>query len=60
MDWEQIVEAIPAVIAQIRTDYILNNNTIRDDIFGILEKYCHVIYYPLENEKTVDSIPNVF
>ena len=51
MDWEQIVEAIPAVIAQIRTDYILNNNTIRDDIFGILEKYCHVIYYPLENEK---------
>ena len=23
---------------------------IRDDIFGMLEKYCTVIYYPLENE----------
>ena len=37
MDWEKLVEQIPAVIEKIRTDYILNNQIIKDDIFGILE-----------------------
>lgn len=51
MDWEKIVEQIPKVIEKVRKDYVLNNMTIRDDIFGILEKHCTVVYYPIENEK---------
>lgn len=51
MDWEKIVELIPAVIEKVRTDYVLNNMIIKDDIFGILEKHCNVVYYPLDDEK---------
>ena len=50
MDWEKIVEQIPTVIEKFRTDYVLNNMIIKDDIFGILEKHCTVVYYPIENE----------
>lgn len=50
MDWEKIFELIPAVIEKVRTDYVLNNMIIKDDIFGILEKHCTVVYYPIENE----------
>ncbi len=50
MDWEKIIGQIPTVIEKVRTDYILNNVIIRDDIFGILEKHCTVIYYPIEKE----------
>ena len=50
MDWEKIVEQIPTVIEKVRTDYVLNNMIIKDDIFGILEKHCTVVYYPIEND----------
>lgn len=50
MDWEKIMKQIQAVIGEVRTNYVLNNMIIRDDIFGILEKYCTVVYYPIENE----------
>lgn len=50
MDWEKIVAGIPTVIEKIKKDYVLNNMIIKDDIFGILEKHCNVVYYPLENE----------
>lgn len=50
MDWERLVEQIPTVIEKIRKDYVLNNMIIRDDIFGILEKHCTVVYYPIEDE----------
>ena len=50
MDWEKIVEQIPTVIEKVRTDYVLNNMIIKDDIFGILENHCTVVYYPIENE----------
>ena len=50
MDWEKIVEQIPTAIEKVRTDYVLNNMIIKDDIFGILEKHCTVVYYPIENE----------
>lgn len=50
MNWERIVELIPTVIDKVRTDYVLNNMIIRDDIFGILEKHCTVVYYPIEDE----------
>ena len=50
MNWEKIVEQIPTAIEKVRTDYVLNNMIIKDDIFGILEKHCTVVYYPIENE----------
>lgn len=42
---------IPEVIKELKSEYTEINPMIRDDIFGILEKYCNVIYYPLENEE---------
>lgn len=51
MQWDQIVEIIREIIADIRRECIIKNVAIRDDIFGILEKKCTVIYYPLEDEK---------
>lgn len=51
MNWDKIVELIPSVIEKVRTDYVLNNIIIKDDIFGILEKHCTVVYYPIDNEK---------
>ena len=50
MNWEKIVEQIPTAIEKVRTDYVLNNMIIKDDIFGILEKHCTVVYYPIEDE----------
>ena len=51
MEWENIVKAIQDVIIRIRMEYVINNTIIRDDVFGILEKYCTVLYYPLDDEK---------
>lgn len=51
MDWEKIIELIPSVVEKVRTDYVMNNMVIKDGIFGILEKHCTVVYYPLEDEK---------
>ncbi len=51
MNWEKIIELIPSVVEKVRTDYVINNMVIKDDIFGILEKHCTVVYYPLEDEK---------
>ena len=51
MNWDKIVEQIPTVIEKVRTNYVLNNMIIKDDIFGILEKHCTVVYYPIEDEK---------
>lgn len=42
------------LISEIVTDFRLKNNVInrivRDEVFGILERHCTVIYYPLDNE----------
>ena len=42
------------LINEIVNDFRLENNVIniivRDEVFGILERYCTVIYYPLDNE----------
>lgn len=51
MEWKEIQVAIKEIALKIREDCIINNTAIRDDIFGILEEKCTVIYYPLENEK---------
>lgn len=51
MKWNEIVSAIQNEIVEIRKKYVINNDIIRDDVFGILEKYCTVLYYPIEEEK---------
>lgn len=35
---EKLVPEIEAVVAEVRADYIINNEIIRDDVFEILEK----------------------
>lgn len=51
MEWDKIVEAIQCIISDIKEKCIIQNTAIRDNIFGILENSCTVIYYPLEDEK---------
>ncbi len=51
MNWEKIVELIPSVISEVKKDYVLDNEIIKDGIFGILEKHCTVVYYPLDYER---------
>jgi Zn-dependent peptidase ImmA (M78 family) len=50
MDWSTVVSYMPELVRQIKEDYIVKNDVIRDDIFKILEKHGVVVYYPLENE----------
>lgn len=51
MEWNKIEEVIRNIILDIKKECIIQNTAIRDDIFGILENYCTVIYYPLPDEK---------
>lgn len=56
MEWKEIEKAIQNIVADIKEQCIIQNTAIRDNIFGILEDKCTVIYYPLKNEKIVDFI----
>lgn len=51
MDWKEIEPIIQEIIDGIKKECIIQNTAIRDDIFGILENRCTVIYYPLQDEK---------
>ena len=51
MERKIIVEAIQAIILDIKEKCIIKNTAIKDSIFSILENECTVVYYPLENEK---------
>lgn len=51
MELSYIYKAIPAVIEDLKRDYIFGDSIIRNDIFNILEKHCVVVYYPLQDEK---------
>lgn len=51
MEWEEIENVIQKIVSEIKDKCIIQNTAIRDNIFGILEDNCTVIYYPLENEK---------
>ena len=51
MEWKEIEKAIQNIVIDIKEQCIIQNTAIRDDIFGILEDNCTVIYYPLKNEK---------
>lgn len=51
MEWKEIEKAIQNIVADIKEQCIIQNTAIRDNIFGILEDKCTVIYYPLKNEK---------
>ncbi len=47
---EDLVSEIEEVVKEIRQDYIINNEIIRDDVFEILEKHCTVMYYPINDK----------
>ena len=51
MNWNEIEKVIQNIVFEIKDTCIIQNTAIRDNIFGILEDKCTVIYYPLENEK---------
>lgn len=51
IEWDRIISVIPEVILELKNENKEINPMIRDDIFGILEKHCTVIYYPLDNEE---------
>lgn len=43
-------QAIIDVVENCKDQNGIVNLVIRDDVFNILERHCHVVYYPLENE----------
>ena len=43
-------EIIKSIVGEIKNECVIKNDAIKDDIFGILERYCTVVYFPLENE----------
>ena len=50
MDRRLIFKATSEVIEDLRKQHSINNPIIKDDIIGILEKECTVVYYPLDDE----------
>ncbi len=51
MDWNKIIGVMPQVVNSVRSEYVVNNTIIKDDIFRILERHCIVVYYPFPEEK---------
>lgn len=51
-DWQEIVLAIQKVVNEIKKNYLIENDVLRDYVFEILEKHCVVLYYPLKDEKS--------
>ncbi len=50
MELEKVISVLPEIISNLKVDYVIKNDVIRDDIFSILEKHCTVIYYPIKDE----------
>ena len=51
MSFEKVLEELPSVVEQFREENEIKLYTIiKDDIFRLLNKYCIIIYYPLEDE----------
>ncbi len=44
-------KVIQNIVAEIKEKCIIKNTAIRDDIFGILEGQCTVVYYPIQDHK---------
>ena len=51
MNWKEIDKAIQRIVSDIKDKCIIKNVAIRDNIFGILEDNCTVIYYPLRKRE---------
>lgn len=51
MEWKNVEKTIQEIISDIKHKCIIQNTAIRNDIFGILENHCTVLYYPIANEK---------
>ena len=52
MNQDRVAEALRSIIKEIRENRIIDNITIKGDIFMILENSCTVIYYPIPKQKT--------
>ena len=46
----EIVEAIIEIIDKEKADRKIANEIVRDDVFGILDCHCIILFYPLDDE----------
>ena len=51
MEYTEMDKVIQNIVDEIKQECIIENTAIRDDIFGILENQCTVVYFPIEDQK---------
>lgn len=51
MEYTDMRQTIQNIVDEIKKKCIIKNTAIRDDIFGILENQCTVVYYPISDQK---------
>lgn len=51
MEYTDMRPTIQNIVDEIKKACIIKNTAIRDDIFGILEGQCTVVYYPISDQK---------
>lgn len=51
MGYTEMEKAIQDIAEEIKKTCIIKNTAIRDDIFGILESQCTVVYFPIADQK---------
>lgn len=51
MEYTDMKQTIQGIVDEIKKTCIIKNTAIRDDIFGILESQCTVVYYPIKDQK---------
>lgn len=47
MGYTEMEKAIQDIAEEIKKTCIIKNTAIRNDIFGILESQCTVVYFPI-------------
>lgn len=51
MEYTEMEKIIQNIVDEIKQRCIVENTAIRDDIFGILESQCTVVYFPIKDRK---------
>lgn len=51
MEYTEMDKVIQNIVDEIKQKCIIENTAIRDDIFGILENQCTVVYFPIKDQK---------
>lgn len=51
MEYTEMEKAIQYIAEETKKACVIKNTAIRDDIFGILESHCTVVYFPIEDQK---------